>query len=1179
MGDSANDARWQRRLNREKNARKEAEALLTEKSRELWEANQTLQDTLNNLEEMVAQRTKELSYAKHKALTSQSITNAINTILNLTSENISFGLKMRRALENIVSTPWMIKASRGIVFFKYENENWLKICSHQGIEQHINNLPESVNLDRIPLIGTVGSHNNLFQSIAKSVEHLLPSGMKALPIGTKDKVFGIIYLDESSFSLEEQNSYLTAVIPILSNMVERMWLDKKMLQLHQAIENSPATVILTDIEGVIVYVNPKFCSVTGYTQDEVLGQHTRMLKSGNTDESEYKTLWQTIMDGNEWKGEFHSRKKNGDLFWESASISPIRAPDGSFDHFIAIKEDITHRKEMEEQLKSSIHVAQEANRAKGEFLANMSHEIRTPMNAIIGMSHLVLQTQLTSKQQDYVNKIHNAANSLLGIINDILDFSKIDAGKLEMENTSFILSETLENLVNLITEKAQEKQLELLLDIHADVPNNLMGDPLRLGQILINLSNNAVKFTDHGEILIQVKVNNLSEEQVMLQFSVIDTGIGMTQEQIGNLFQSFTQADLSTTRKYGGTGLGLTISKRLADMMEGNIWVESQPGEGSSFHFTANFGLTEDYSTYIPVLDQDLNGLRTLVVDDSPSAGEIVMELVKSFSFHANLATNGQDALELIRQNEQSKTPFDLVFLDWKMPGLDGIETYQAMKLDKSLKHSPEVVMMTAFDRDELQKRLGENDKVNILTKPITASTLMDAAMVTMGHGQKKTKQISKDRLGLDIVAPIRGAKVLLVEDNEINQQVATELLEMAYLVVQVANNGQIGVEKVKTGDFDVILMDMQMPVMDGYTASREIRKNPLYSDLPIIAMTANAMAGDREKCLDAGMNDHVAKPINPREMFSALAKWVKPGHRDIPEDLKNKVTESSSESVDTLPELPGIDTKNGLLRVGGRVKSYRKLLLKFISSQEETVEKIKEAMDMSDIKSANRYAHTLKGVSGNIGAVDLQDLAGKVELLINNGEIDKANTLLPDLANMLAKTISVISKVAPLASNNLPENSISRPLPKGFVDNLQKMVELSDNYDSNVIKLMEELLPTVMGHSFEPAFKQALDALGGYDFETASKQLREVCSTLILKSDNVAGNEDEKDFEPLLVKLKEQLDQYDSTAISTLEEMQNYFTSKTSKEAINNIASALDQYDFDVASTELEVLISKVKK
>ena len=533
--------------------------------------------------------------------------------------------------------------------------------------------------------------------------------------------------------------------------------------------------------------------------------------------------------------------------------------------------------------------AEEATRAKSDFLANMSHEIRTPMNAIIGMSHLALQTPLDKKQRNYIEKVHRAGENLLGIINDILDFSKIEAGKMTMEAIPFHLEDVMDHLANLVGMKTEDKGLELLFNTAPDVPTALIGDPLRLGQVLINLGNNAVKFTDSGEVVIGVEKVVERGGDLELHFWVKDTGIVMTPEQCSKMFQSFSQADASTTRKYGGTGLGLAISKNLVELMGGRIWVESEPGKGSTFHFRAHFGVQAHPQARRMFNAGELRGVRVLVVDDNAAAREILSTMARNFGLEVDVAQDGNQALRLIAEADTKALPYDLALMDWKMPGMDGVETVRQLRRE-DLGQTPTVIMVTAFGREEAMGSAHERgvELGHVLTKPVTPSTLLEAIGETLHKGVEiTTRQEERADDCAQHMQALSGARVLLVEDNDMNQELAMELLRQAGMDVVLAHHGQEALDILARHSqggaaakpFDGVLMDCQMPVMDGYTATREIRKNPLYKDLPIIAMTANAMSGDKEKVIEAGMWDHIAKPLNVGAMFATLAKWIKPGH------------------------------------------------------------------------------------------------------------------------------------------------------------------------------------------------------------------------------------------------------------------------------------------------------------
>ena len=706
--------------------------------------------------------------------------------------------------------------------------------------------------------------------------------------------------------------------------------------------------------------------------------------------------------------EWVHQRRDGQTFVAESFLTPM-AVDGGMG-FLVIVRDISLQKRAEQDMLRAKGAAEEMARIKSDFLANMSHEIRTPMNAIIGLSHLALKTGLTARQRDYLEKIEKSGQHLLGVINDILDFSKIESGKLNVEHAEFELERLLDNLTNLIGDRVTAKGLELIFDVAVDVPIKLMGDSLRLGQILLNYANNAVKFTDMGEINIAVRKVEETPADVVIRFSVSDTGTGIDRDVLDRLFQGFQQADISTTRKHGGTGLGLVISKKLAQLMGGEVGVDSQLGQGSTFWFTARLGKTKrPQRALVPSLD--LRGQRVLVVDDNEHARTVLSGMLIRMSFEVEVVDSGAAALAVLRDAAMGPRPYVLVFLDWRMPGMDGSETVRHIRaLD--LKPQPRCIMVTAYGHEQVIRNAQFAGVDDLVMKPVNPSHLFDTVMRVFAKDAEGVSVAPKPAAAPSadmLLASLRGAKVLLVEDNEINQLVATELLVQAGFEVVVADNGAVALAKVMSDWFDVVLMDMQMPVMDGLAATREIRRVERLSRLPIIAMTANAMAEDRARCLAAGMNDFVTKPIQPEALWRTLVQWVTPrvraayltedgrAHADHVADAiellgqysrpgDNQVAGAAGDQpgMDDLPYgIEGLDVAQGVQHMLGNRTFYAAMLGKFVEDQASVLSDIGRAIDVGDMTGAERFAHTLKGLAGSLGAVQLFEHAQRLEAML----------------------------------------------------------------------------------------------------------------------------------------------------------------------------------------------------
>jgi PAS domain S-box-containing protein len=937
-------------------------------------------------------------------------------------------------------------------------------------------------------------------------------------------------IDQAEAALKASETELKKHRDHLEDLVEERTAELKEKQdaiknseqrLSQIINFLPDPTLVINIEGTVVTWNQAMENLTGVKADDMVGR-------GNYEYALpfYGERRPILIDlVRDWKPEYEkeylSVKKEGESLvsesfhptlgekevYLSATAGLIYDADGEVAGAIESLRDITERKHMEDELIEAKQIADEANKAKSDFLANMSHEIRTPMNAVIGMTHLALKTNLTPKQQDYLHKIQSSANSLLGIINDILDFSKIEAGKLDMEAVDFNLDDVLDNLGNLVSVKAQEKEdLEVLFATGQNVPRFLVGDPLRLGQILINLANNAVKFTDSGEIVVSTERVHQTEDQVTLKFSVSDTGIGLTKEQAGSLFQSFTQADTSTTRKYGGTGLGLAISKKLANMMDGEIWVESEPGQGSTFSFTAVFGLGREDVRKRFTPKPNLQGMKVLVIDDNPTSRDILRDMLEALSFEVVVAASGREGITEIEKADNVK-PFEMVIMDWKMPGMDGIEASRRIKQHAGLSHVPHIVMVTAYGREEVMQKAEKIGLDGFLLKPVSPSVLFDTVMQAYGEELSETSPLTREQNKVEGYEQLRGAQILLAEDNEINQQVAKEILEGAGLIVSLADDGQQAVKMLKEKPYDVVLMDIQMPVMDGYTATKAIRKwesgmrKKGKEPVPIIAMTAHAMAGDEEKSLQAGMNGHVTKPIDPDQLFGELQKWIASSEeptKDAPADISAPDPSAGKSKPDPqeFPEtLPGFELGEGLNRLQGNQRLYRKLLLDFGAKYTGAAAEIRAALDAGDFKQAHSLVHNIKGLAGNLAATELQAAAVEFEKLIKGDRKPPASPKQLDaeyknLETAIQRALKAVHSLGtapekiPAAPSKEDIASITPQLAKEAAHLLKEPVEMGD---LNQIKSIAEELKS-KSSAFEAFSAQCIQLADDFDFEGIAK-------------------------------------------------------------------------------------------
>ncbi|ODB90128.1 hypothetical protein A3195_01070 [Candidatus Thiodiazotropha endoloripes] len=859
-------------------------------------------------------------------------------------------------------------------------------------------------------------------------------------------------------------------------------------QLNLIINTVPVAIVVSDMNGVIRISNEQSLLEIEADGSSIIGMNMAGFYADPADRERVLTALQTKREVRNMRIGIKTLK--GNRIEGLLSAIPIRMQDQMM--HLGVLVNLTERIRVEKEIKKAMKLQRQANRFKSDFLANMSHEIRTPMNAIIGMTHLALDTDLTEKQFDYLSKIKLSSINLLGILNDILDFSKIEAGKLQIEQSEFRLDSILENLSSLISIKAEQKGLEFIFKQDLTIPQKLIGDPLRIGQVLINLAQNAIKFTAEGEILLSVELEEQSGSDIRVRFSVKDSGIGIEPEKVERLFEAFVQADASTTRRHGGTGLGLSISNNLVKLMAGEISVKSTPGEGSEFSFALPLKVARKQKPSEFVFKDFMRGMKVLVVEDNDTTREVITKTLESFSFSVTAVSSAKQAYAAL----QAVNDIRLLIMDWRMPEIDGVQAVEQIRQDLDTSHSIPIIMITAYDHQDLLMHTDRLGVESVLIKPISPSTLFDTiSEVLFGQTKQTQKRHIRSRR-------FKG-QVLLVEDNVINQQVARELLEKLGLLVVIVSSGEEALKKIKEVNFDLVFMDLQMPGLDGLETTRMVRNELKNTYVRIIAMTAHAMRGDRERCLAAGMDDYLSKPIDPDRLSSTLLAWLPIDDRPL-SDIQ---PDSGQVQVYDLPDtLEGIDLRWGTKRVGGNQRLYVKLLLEFQQRYQDSAIQVSELLRSNEQDTLKRLLHTLQGVSGSIGANNLQEATRN----LLNAVLDPADgEQITNFQELFDEQLSIVFDSIQILQDMIDKAQIEDGFNEGVdTEDLQLLLEQTDTAlkqgDVSSSGLLEKLTPLVLAldSSLSDSVNELKTHVDNYDFDKAITTLLALKGRLLAATD-----------------------------------------------------------------------------
>ncbi len=916
-----------------------------------------------------------------------------------------------------------------------------------------------------------------YRYAAKPLRHLL-NAATAIGSGqynTRAEVFGVREIAELATTLNWMADSFKA--DLNARIRAEQHAQRTEQRLRQVNEASPGVlweIVLGDGRPRITFVGGAFEKLYSVTREQVLDDFETLAGSIHPDDRAgfRRAIARAGRERADFSNEHRGLRPDGEYRWIRAHGQLRTARDGT-PIWSGYSVDIEELTGLRRQLEDALAAAEAGNRSKSEFLANLSHEIRTPMNAILGMTHLALQTELNPKQQEYLKRIDTSGHLLLSIINDILDVSKIDAGRMELESLEFSIEQLLDNVTDVVGGRAQEKGLALNLDVDDAVPRVLVGDPLRIGQVLINLINNAIKFTERGEVSVHLSLLESSSDSARLRFDIRDTGVGIAPEVQRRLFKAFTQADSSTTRKYGGTGLGLTISRRLARLMDGDIHIESTEGEGSTFSFDALLGLKPELQQELQNTASSLGPLRCLVVDDSASARRVLVSGLRHFGFITSEADSGKAALELARRQK-----FDIILLDWRMPDLDGLETARRIKLLPGARCK--IIIVTGHAREELMRDFAQERAVDgVLLKPVGSPVMLDTIAAVRQSGRKameSTGEFEKRR-----VPDLSTRSVLMAEDNDINRELVEELLDLTGARLTSVASGEEVLAAFSRERIDLVLMDLQLQGMDGLRTTRAIREELEQTELPIIAMSADAHPEARQQCLDVGMNDFIAKPIVVEELYRKLSEWL---------DAKPSQDTLIAKTTAHLPQLPGVDLEAGLTRANYNRELYLRLINQLCLRFAGTPQKLRLRLDNRDWQEFRALTHMLKGAAGNLGATRIQNCCQSLEELATRQESQGISGLIRELEVAFQ---NLHQALAPQAGDSAPGgDAAGLPLLHGAA--LDELAELIRTGDASARRHAQ-------GYRAPPGHEGLLRSiqthLSNYAFEEASVRLAELKAAL----------------------------------------------------------------------------------